>query len=319
MTSPSGPGAPLQYGLSGQPGQGPFYKHSGAVTLHGAGLAGAVGIVAAIVLGSIYAYADLYIPIIYLNLLLSAGFGAGVGAIAALVMRWGKVRNVPVALAIVGVLTVAAYFVSWVVWICAVLDRFSDQPRPFSQVDLALHPGMLLRTILAINEIGTWSMGHSYSSTSSGKENVSGVMLWLAWAGEAVLIFGASLKVTQWLVSDLPFCERCQAWCTPALDVARFGPAARPEMLRRMVAHDFDWLYSLGRPQAGRWVSISHQACLTCGELHTLTVKDASRTVDKKGREKKAEKVVANKLLVTAAEVERVKALAQAIQQPAQA
>src|SRR4051812_20328918 len=104
MTQENQPQSPqqlLSYGLGGSRAYGQYYQHSGAVTFLGPLLGFAAGIPAAILLGVAYAYADAYIPIIYLNLLLALAFGAGVAFVPAWVMRWGKVRNVPVALTVV--------------------------------------------------------------------------------------------------------------------------------------------------------------------------------------------------------------------------
>src|SRR6476659_6019966 len=70
----------LQYGYPGGAGN-KYYRHSGQVTLAGPLLAVAVGGAAAVALAFAYAYADLYFPLIYLNLLLCLGFGAALGAV----------------------------------------------------------------------------------------------------------------------------------------------------------------------------------------------------------------------------------------------
>src|SRR3954470_20084784 len=108
-----------------------FYKHSGRITPLGLVLGIIAGAITAIIAGIIYAYADLYIPLIYLNVLLCICFGVAVGAAAAAAMHAGKVRNIPVALLIVTLVTALAYYLCWVVWMSAVIDRYGGD-RDFS-------------------------------------------------------------------------------------------------------------------------------------------------------------------------------------------
>ena len=52
-----------------------------------------VGLIAGVAGGLIYAYGVVYIPIIYLNFILTALFGALIGAAVGLGARAGKVRS----------------------------------------------------------------------------------------------------------------------------------------------------------------------------------------------------------------------------------
>src|SRR4051794_22838506 len=128
-----------------------LYKHSGRFTPVGLVLGIIAGVATSVVAAIIYAYGDLYIPLIYLNVLLCVVFGAAVGVVSAMAMRFGKVRNIPVALLIVTLVTAVAYYLCWVVWISAVIDRYG-QGRDFSWIWLAIHPQAVWAIATRINE-----------------------------------------------------------------------------------------------------------------------------------------------------------------------
>ena len=300
---------PIEYGHAGVTPYRPFYSHSGKVTLRGTALSVVVGLLVAVLTGFIYAYADLYIPIVYLNVMLCLGFGAVIGAAAAAVLRWGKVRNVPVALAIVAVLTLVAYYVCWDVWAIAVFDRFKV-PRPIGFVGLLVRPDLIYRMAYVINDAGTWSMG---SSSSPGNENVSGIALLAVWVGEALCIFGTSLAVAKSMASDRPFCEKCDAWCAPDRLVATLKPIDKRELKEAFVGRNWPLIAqsidNVGGGGVRHWIALQHHACSSCNQLNTLTAVETKVTVDKKGKSKVNKKVVMNKLIVTAEEVAYLKAL----------
>ena len=75
------------------------------------------------ILGTIYAYATWYIPIIYVNFLITFGFGVSISfAVSLLVIRLGKVRNYGLS----ALFAIIASFVSnyrlLVVWLDLVLN-----------------------------------------------------------------------------------------------------------------------------------------------------------------------------------------------------
>src|SRR3954471_17908676 len=77
----------LSYGMMDR-SYSQYYRHSGKVTIHGLLVAAIVGLPAAVLLGIAYGYADIYCPIIYLNILLTLGFGAGIAWICGRIMMW---------------------------------------------------------------------------------------------------------------------------------------------------------------------------------------------------------------------------------------
>src|SRR5262245_36932446 len=94
-----------------------FYRHSGRFSVAGWVCTFATTALAASLLGCLYSLAILYIPLIYVNVLLVFGFGLAAGAVALMLGVHFKIRNVWAAClaALLGLLV--GYYVSWAVWL----------------------------------------------------------------------------------------------------------------------------------------------------------------------------------------------------------
>jgi len=134
----------------------------------------------------------------------------------------------------------------------------------------------------------------------------TGAVLWVLWGAEALLILAPAALVPLGVLS-VPFCERCDLWCEPSQDVARFTDCDATELKRRAETEgpDFlDWLKALGAP--------SLHDCLSCGNLHTLTLK-AVRIWPGDDRENmESEREIVNQLVLSTEEAHRLRSLAAA-------
>lgn len=170
-------------------------------------------IIAYPLLGLIYAYALWYIPIIYLNFIISIGFGFGVGAIAMLITVFGKIRNKTLS-AVFGVISgLTALYLHWAVWVDLVInagksygtDRIGITVSNIKMIQvfaLATNPGYLFELIGKINEYGTWGIRGM---------TVSGVFLAIIWVIEFVLVIGIS-AIFPMSQAIKPFCEEEGEW-----------------------------------------------------------------------------------------------------------
>ena len=290
----------LNYGFAGEMQYEPYYCHSGKVTTLGIIAGVAAGIASAIVLSFAYAYADSYIPIIYANIFLAIGFGAGVGFATSAAMRWGKVRNAPLTLAVTAIVTLLAFYLCWAIWICVTLDRYASTHRPFGMLGLILDPREIVDLMRLLNESGTWSIGHG---SSSGNQNVSGLFLWLIWLCEAVAIIGTSLLVAK--TSDRPFCERCQTWSPDPTPIAPLAAGDISEVRLAMQNRDWGPLgdAALAPIDEGNHWTLAHSRCPTCDEMHLLTLGSVKTTIDRKGKPTTAKATLVRNLRISPADL----------------
>lgn len=247
------------------------YVSSGRTPILGllAGLA--AGGLVAVVLSVIYAYGTIYIPIVQLEFLLTAGFGAAVGATTSGVMHRFKVRSRFVIVASAVLLGIFGWAFSWLPWLSATFSRMG--------LEMSLDPWWLAAGIVAIYENGTWSIG------SSSTTAVSGVMLGIVWVAEAATIIGLSTVVGAAMSADRVFCEKCESWCTVLPDRALYDFLAGAQLKRALVEEaDLSALDTTPRPSApDRWLSLKLGFCPGCGETNVIAVDDVKQTVDNKG------------------------------------
>jgi hypothetical protein len=165
------------------------------------------------ILGTIYAYATWYIPIIYVNFLITFGFGVSISfAVSLLVIRLGKVRNYGLSALFAIIASLVAYYSQWVVWVDLVLNAgevygnkqigISVSNVQFEQLlYLATHPSDLIDLIMLINEEGTWGIKSM---------TVSGIFLSIIWLIEfgAIMFFGFMAAGR----SKVPFSEVTEEW-----------------------------------------------------------------------------------------------------------
>ncbi|MDD4892140.1 MAG: hypothetical protein PHU85_19630, partial [Phycisphaerae bacterium] len=255
-----------------------YYRHSGHFSIAGLllGFLGGVGV--GVPLAVLYGVISFYDPIIYINLLLTLGFGLAVAWTAAKVMKFAKVRNTVLACTVALAAMLVAYYVSWVSWVWAVMQS-AKQPVPF--FSLLVSPRVMWFLIQAINEVGAWSIGHSEST-------VSGLALWGVWLGEAVYLLGASVYGAKRALSQ-PFCEVCQSWCAKSSLKFKARTCPADTVRPRLEARDFSILTELGQSPAGAyyWLEGDVYSCPRCGQLHTLTVTSVSVTPGKSAKDTK--------------------------------
>ena len=293
---------------SGQAGL--YYKHSGRFSVTGALYAVVVGSVVACLCAFVYAYIIVYCPIVYLNALIAAGFGALIGYLCSTMLQKKNVRSSVVAVAISLLVTTIGYYFSWAAWVWA-LARRSDNAVPFAGlVGLTISPSLLWETIRAINVEGVWSIGRSSTA-------VTGWALWAVWVAELGLIFGLALSAAYKTMDEQPFCEGCEAWGTKKEKVLEALVTDTSEFRQRMEAKDFRYLESAGAPtgESTEWQRIDLFSCPKCGSFHTM---DSTRVKIKveSGKRKEETKQTVHHLLLTASEADALHKLGQKMAPP---
>lgn len=178
------------------------YQHSGNAPVGGMLLTLIFGALAAVILGAIYGLLIYWIPFVYINALVTFGFGIVLGAAIGSLGKLGKLRNNNVITIIALLISVLAYYTHWVVW----MKGFSG--------GYVLEPGILWQLILLIADQGAWSI---FDWTPTGWA------IWTIWGIEAVMIVGIGSFAAGTII-DVPFCETTNQWCTETSLPQQFSP-----------------------------------------------------------------------------------------------
>ena len=191
-----------------------YYKHSGKVGISSILFFSLCSLVILPILALIYTYLVWYIPFIYINFIITAGFGVAVGiAINYFVVNLGKVRN-PFVSAVFGIVggLIALYF-SWSIWVDLVLNvgesygnsriGITTSNIHLSQVlSLILSPELVASLAGEINQYGTWGIRSA---------PVSGLFLSIIWLIEALIVVVIATFLTIFRAKK-PFCEFDNKW-----------------------------------------------------------------------------------------------------------
>jgi hypothetical protein len=276
-----------------------FYRHSGKFSPHGLALALIVPIAVGFPLGYVYAYLIKWIPFIYLNVFITAGYGGVVGFLAGWMLKFGKVRNNVLAV-LCGLLAgISGLYLGWNGHIHA---YFEDSPA-------FCLPAEILRGMKYLYEHGSWTLKG---------ETITGVILAIVWGVEALMIIGLSTLVSYVMISGTPFCERTESWLDQEKKISTLEPFTQPAQLESFKAGDLSSLFqarakSEGASTFGR-LTIKHSP--KCEEFFTVTVANVTVAIDKKGKITEKSRELARNVIVSKSMFDRITKLEELKPEP---
>ena len=260
-----------------------YHKNSGSFGVLSPVYISVFGILSAIILGTIYAYAVFYIPFIYLNFLLTLGLGLVLGNIIGFAGKIGKARNKKLMLVSGIVVGLISLYVAWAAWILALSGHQA----------LVLSPVILIQVLGEVGKEGVWSM-FGYTPT--------GVVLYAIWLIEAGMIVWFTVVACKDFMGETPFCERCSCWAEEKFEIWPLSLPEDPEQVREQMEHgELDGLKALSPQPEGTaaYSSLTLRSCPSCEESRFLTFKLASTEVDSEGEATKNEVTVAENLILS--------------------
>lgn len=250
-----------------------YYSPSGKFWPPGLALAALAAPIAAAVVGIVYAYAIIYIPIGgWITFLLAIGAGFGMGALSGTLIRAGKIRNAALSHFVGALAGFAGFYVSWAVWTSLLLQRGGVPELGLAY--FATRPGEMWETIQGINAVGPWEM--------EGMTPTGG-FLWFLWSLEALMILGPAIAMVTFM--DGPFCENCGVWCETDEELGRTAQEAGNGELQS-AAEDGNWNYYRALAPASSetyFIKVSCESCPSCGETNVLKTARVTASVDDNG------------------------------------
>ena len=277
-----------------------FYKHSGRVPLAGLCWALIAGCLVAVPLGVVYSYGTNWIPIVYVNFLLTLVLGAAIGGAVGLGASAGRIRNVPVASLAGAAMGLVGLYVAWA---ADPIARFG-QEEAMMQLGIAwlFDPRVLWAYMQIFYENGFWGM--------SDGNPVSGIFLGIVWLVEAGIILFVAAKIPATMLADKPYCETCNQWATIESDVQRL--VATPEQqgaLNRLLTGDLQSLSQLDRTpgDGGPYIRLDLATCGLCSDTNFLSVQAVTPTVDNNGNPTTAVQPLLKHLVIREEDIELVR------------
>lgn len=248
------------------------YRHSGKFGAHALLVVPLVGVLLGWPLGLAYAYLIRWIPFVYLNALLTLGYGLLLGVAVGWALKRCQVRNVAVATVLAGGVGLAANYFQWNGLVHALIDG----------APLLCPPGGIRSVMGFLYEHGSWALRHG--------GNVTGWFLASIWTVEAIAILGVVTIVGTAPVRDLPFCEKNGCWLDEETKYETLAAFTDAQQLAVLKAGDIAPVIEAKARAAGDRVfgrlTLKHHA--RCAEFFTLRVANVTLTTNKKGEVKEA-------------------------------
>jgi hypothetical protein len=142
-----------------------------------------------------------WIPYVYVNALLVAGFGGVLGFAGHQAVKRGHCRNralaAVLALALAGVSLAASYYWDWQHALSVIAEKNPGLDKA------AIADEITFSRFLELKKESGWKLK---SSTFNG----GGVTF--IWVVEALLVFGLAIFITDVAAAE-PYCEKCGRWC----------------------------------------------------------------------------------------------------------
>lgn len=280
----------------------PAYIHSGRL---GAALVVVpiVVLVATPTLALVYSYLIVYVPIAgYVSLLFVLGFGVCLALVVASSGYVAKCRNAPV-LCLMGLLTgLFGLYCSWVAFEYALLRR-ADPEFDVGLLEMAQSPGAIWAVAKDINETGWYEV---FGATPKG------VLLWLFWAVEALLIVGMPTACAPMWTAPAVFCEPCGCWCDQLGDPLRLAIPSDAAVVGSLQSGRLDVLDELPNVTAAEpaYLRVEVQQCPECETTAAYQLTLVKRTRDSEGKFQEQTQDLTEWLVLEPGEVAQLEALA---------
>lgn len=189
----------------------PYYRPSGKVSLL---TLPSVAVVATLVfpLDWLYAWLTWEIPFVYINFLITFGFGLILGVATMTALDKGHCRNRTAACLGGMLIGLAGWYSQWGAWLHMVLAGRGNIP---GWLTLCTHPGQLWSLLAYVNEVGVWSLRRS-------SENATGAWLDLFWGIECFILLGCPV-LGAWLQAGAPYSETHRRWFAKETLTTRFA------------------------------------------------------------------------------------------------
>ncbi|MBU52514.1 MAG: hypothetical protein CL920_27785 [Deltaproteobacteria bacterium] len=246
--------------------QGKFYKLSGQVSPMGLVWGMLFGLVAAIPLSFGYAYAVRYIPLVFLNILVSLAFVFVVALVFKMGLKMGHHRNTPISIVFGVILGAITLYLAWAAFL-AVLIKYKI---PYMKI--VTRPDIMWAMITKLIEKGWFSIG------SGGR--VNGIFYTVLLVGEGLAYLAGVAFLGKLDATDV-YCENCKEWVEDEEIIAAVDASLEPNFQSTASTGSEDWSRDLTYTDAFPHIQLSSVSCKKCDRLHLMTAKKIDINTEK--------------------------------------
>ncbi len=249
-----------------------------------------VGLPLMVTLAAAYSYLVVYLPIGgWITLVLVGGYAWLVGLATSILGKQSHCRSLA-AMRLCGlVLGLTALVFAWLWFVQALVNRQAEPGEGVTVIDLARHPAATWEIITAVNAEGWYSIK---------KLTPSGIVLWVMWAIEALVVVGVPLLMAPSRIEHEAYCETCGRW-SGVTETRHLEPT--PQVLEQPIAeitpHQLFGLTRLGQPVLPA-IRAELLECPVCKTFHGLRYARQRQVFDDKGKSSTTTEPVAGILVL---------------------
>lgn len=230
----------------------------------------------------IYAYVDVYIPIVgYLSLIFVVVFTALNIITTYALLQFFKVRNKFVVLAWGVMASVVAVYFDWACFLYVLINKSLEDGDSVGFVELVFSPEKVWNGIQMVAETGWYSLRSA---------QINGGVLWTFWGIEALIVIGGNLLIAFGVLDEV-FCENCSVWTEKKENVFTFTFADEESLIKQFSTAESLFANSAENltSETALFYKIDANVCKTCEELIYLSLGKCELKVDKSGEQSKDE------------------------------
>lgn len=213
-------------------------------------------------LSIVYAFIDVYNPLVYFTLLVFIGLLFGIIIVQKLVIRLSKCRDISSSI-IYGIVTgLFGVYASW----CTFLYVFSRQEDylPVELLDLMLSPTSVYEYAKSLSVDGYYTLlGIS----------VKGGLLWFIWIVEAIGIIGAGALGGLAVMHEEIFCEKCNRWAEDLNFDMRLA-IENKDVAKQIIESDIEKILSFDKHDNSNseHIKVNIHQCSKCQNTNTIDI-----------------------------------------------
>ena len=232
-----------------------------------------IGFPLAILISLIYAYINVYNPIIYLTILVYFGFLVSIFVVISLVFRIAKCRspkNLYIYSVIFGIIVV---YSSWCAFLYVFYSRWGSENIAFSEI--LSNPLFVIKGVNLLS-IDGWFTIYEFQ--------ISGWFLWLIWIIESSIIIFITTRDDIFLKEEI-FCENCNRWAED-IDFNLRLSATDEVKINTAIKNKIDILTEIpiAKKNESPHLKVNIHHCSKCDNMSTVDIDLIKLEENKKGK-----------------------------------
>jgi phosphatidylserine synthase len=229
----------------------------------------------------IYAYVDIYIPIVgYLSIIFVFAFTVVNMATSSAILRFFKVRNKYVIFLWGTVAAAVAIYFNWACFLQVLLNKSLADGESVGFAEIVFAPDTVWEGVKMVGETGWYSLKSA---------QIKGGVLWTFWGIEALIILVGHILMAFEMLKEV-FCEKCREWAEKKENIFSFEFNDEKRLVEQFTSGDSNFVKEAAEltPDSTSFYKVDASVCSECDGLVYLSLNKCEIKQDKSGETSEA-------------------------------